>query len=133
MAHDPKKVSIEPGVWGADALHWLAQARGHATMAELYEQHQAGAALFYARCDGQTVGAWLLRIDQTVSGAEGVIVAAAAKLGKVDMVSMCLSDIEARFSGVKSIRFHTSSPALARKLARRGYAPREIVSAKKLG
>jgi len=133
MANDTaQKVTIEPGQWGADAVHWLSQARGHSSIEELQEQSTRGAALFYVKSEGKTVGAWILRIDETATGAEGVIVAAAAKLEGVDMIALCMADIENRFKGCRSIRYHTAIPALARKLARRGYVAREIVCVKNL-
>jgi hypothetical protein len=125
-------LTIEAGTWTDEAAHWLAQAKGAATMADLIAQAKQGG-LFYVRHQGQTVGAFLLRIDQTASGPEGVIVAAAAKLAGVDMIESCMPTIEGKFSGCKFLRYHTGSPALARKMARRGFVPAEIVSIKTLG
>ena len=130
MAHDPQELTIEPGPWSDAAAHWLDQAKGAATLADLQEQAETGAALFYVKHQGATVGAFLLRVDQTASGADGVIVAAAAELRGVDMIASCLPAIEEKFIGCTAVRFHTGNPALARKLARSGYVGAEIVCIK---
>lgn len=133
MATDTAQtLTIEPGPWTDEAAHWLQQATGAATLADLQKQATAGAALFYIRHQGETVGAFLLRIDQTASGDEGVIVAAAAQMAGVDMIESCMPAIEQKFIGCKTVRYHTGKPALARKMARRGYMPCEIVSIKTL-
>lgn len=134
MATDTAQtLTIEAGPWTDEAAHWLDQAKGAATLVDLHHQAENGAALFYVRHQGQTVGAFLLRIDQTASGPEGVIVAAAAKLAGVDMIETCMPTIEAKFEGCRFLRYHTGHPALARKMARRGFVPCEIVSIKTLG
>lgn len=133
MATDPQTLTLEAGAWTDEAALWLEQAKGAATLADLKHQAETGAALFYVRHEGVTVGAFLLRVDNAPSGAEGVIVAAAAQLRGVDMIASCMPAIEAKFIGCTTVRFHTGTPALARKLARRGYVAREIVSIKKLG
>lgn len=131
--HPAQTLTIEPGPWTDEAALWLEQARGAATLADLKAQAENGAGLFYVRHEGVTVGAFLLRVDQTASGPEGVIVAAAAALKGVDMVESCMPTIERKFLGCKFLRYHTGRPALARKLARRGFVPAEIVSIKTLG
>lgn len=134
MATDTAQtLTIEPGPWTDEAAQWLDQAKGAATLVDLHQQATAGASLFYVRHNGDTVGAFLLRIDQTASGPEGVIVAAAAKLDGVDMIESCMPAIESKFVGCRLVRYHTGRPAIARKMARRGYVPCEIVSIKTLG
>ena len=134
MATDPAQtLTIEPGPWTDEAALWLEQAKGAATLADLKAQAESGAALFYVRHEGVTVGAFLLRVDQTAQGPEGVIVAAAAALQGVDMIASCMPTIESKFIGCKFVRYHTGKPALARKLARMGYVPAEIVSIKTIG
>ena len=49
------------------------------------------------------------------------------------MIASCMPAIESKFLGCKFLRYHTGRPALARKLARMGYVPAEIVSIKTLG
>ena len=129
MATDPQTLSIEPGKWGPEADHWLTGAAG-ADLLDIKSQLEHGAALFYVKHEGATVGAFVLRVDMLASGAEGVIVAASAKLAGVDMIETCMPAIESKFVGCKSIRYHTRHPALARKLARRGFVAREIVCSK---
>lgn len=130
MAHDPQTLTIEAGAWGPDAEVWLEQATASATIADLKAQAEGGGQVFYIRHQGATVGAFLLRVDMTATGAEGVIVAAAAKLNGVDMIASCLPAIEAKFQGCQRIRYHTENPALARKLGAWGYRAQEIVCVK---
>jgi hypothetical protein len=131
MAHDSQEgLTLEPGPWGEDAAHWLARALATATIESLRKQWEAGAALYRIKHGAQTVGAFLLRIDSTTKGPQGVIVAAAAELNGVDMMASCLESIESIFVGVASVRFHTQNPAVARKMARHGYAPQELICVK---
>lgn len=133
MATDPQALTIEPGAWTAEADHWLSQTGSAGELLDYKSQHESGASLFYIKAGGQTVGAFLLRVDTTATGNEGVIVAAAAQLEGVDMIATCMPAIEGLFVNCARIRYHTKTPALARKLARMGYAPAEIVSIKHLG
>lgn len=132
MAHDPQKLSLVPGDWEDDAAHWLGRALASATLKDLHHQWLHGAKLYRVMHESACVGAFLLRVDSTVKGPQGVIVAAAAELDGVDMVQTCLPAIEARFCGVRSIRFHTAKPAVARKMARMGYGPKELICVKEL-
>ena len=131
MAHD-KEIRIEAGGWGADVEPWLAQALATATLQDLKAQHQAGASLFRVLHQGQTVGAFLLRVDTKPQGSEGVIVAAAAHLQGVDMIATVMPVIESMFQGVRSIRYHTQKPELVRKMARMGYAAQEVICVKEI-
>lgn len=129
MAHEPQALTLEPGQWGADADRLIAQALQHASPADIRHQvEHLGARLFYVRHAGAIVAAFVLRVD----GREGVIVAAAGDLPGADLCASCIPAIESLFVGCSSIRYHTASPALARKLARMGYAAREIVCMKEL-
>lgn len=133
MAHDTQQtLTIEAGAWGPDAEVWLEQATASATLADLKAQAEGGGQVFYVRHQGATVGAFLLRVDMTATGGEGVIVAAAAKLDGVDMIASCLPAIESKFQGCRRIRYHTETPALARKLGAWGYTAREIVCMKEV-
>jgi hypothetical protein len=133
MAADSQALSLEPGAWGPDADRWLSATGNAGDLADYRTQHDSGAArLFYVRHQGETVGAFLLRVDHCATGSEGVIVAAAMELEGVDMMASCLTAIESLFIGCARVRYHTSSPALARKMARHGYRPFEIVSMKEL-
>jgi hypothetical protein len=132
MAHDSQELTITSGAWGDDAAHWLAKALASATLAELQKQWERGASLFRIHCGSELVGAFLLRVDQTGQGPQGVIVAAAAELAGVDMIASCMPAIEAMFQGVRSIRYHTQQPALARKMARIGYRAQELICVKEI-
>lgn len=132
MATDPQTLSLTPGAWGPDAEHWLSQTGSAGDLLEYKHQHETGAALFYVKHQAQTVGAFLLRVDKTATGNDGVIVAAAAKLDGVDMIASCIPAIESLFVNCDRVRYHTKSPALARKLARMGYGGGEIVCMKEI-
>ncbi len=133
MAHDPQTLSIEPRAWGAAADRLIGLAAQHATLADIRQQVQSGAArLFYAKQAETIVLAFVLRVDSTANGNEGVIVAAGGDLPGVDLTASCLPAIESLFVGCVCIRYHTANPALARKLSRMGYVPREIVCFKEV-
>lgn len=133
MAHDPQALTITPGAWGPSADRIIAQAHQQATPAEIRAQVEGGgASLFYVLAGGETVGAFVLRVDRTAEGAEGVIVSGAGSLPGVDLIAACMPSIERLFVGVRAIRYHTARPALARRLARMGYGPTEIVCRKEL-
>lgn len=131
MAHD-KEIGIAAGQWGADVEPWLKQALATSTMEDLKAQWQDGAVLFRVIGNGETVGAVLLRVDQAPTGPEGVIVAAAAQWGGVDMVQNVIPLIEQVFRGVNTLRFHTAKPALVRKMRLCGYVAREVICVKKV-
>ena len=127
-----QEISIAAGPWGQDVEPWLAQALATATLQELRHQHEAGAALFRVMHGEDVVGAFLLRVDSTEQGPQGVIVAAAAELAGVDMIATVMPVIESRFRGVRSIRYHTQKPALVRKMARLGYRAQEVICVKEI-
>lgn len=124
------EVTIKPAPWSAESAMWLTLALQHATVADLRAQVEAGAALFAVESSGRMVGAFVLRLDQTAQGAEGVIVAAGGNLPGFDFTADLLPHVEDLFSGVVAIRIHTARPGMARKLAAAGYLPREVVFSK---
>lgn len=133
MANDPQALTIGPGLWCDTVAALIAQAHQHATPAEIRAQVEGGAArLFTVKAGGLVVGAFVLRVDQTAEGAEGVIVSGAGNLPGVDLIATCMPVIEGLFQDVRAIRYHTARPALARRLARLGYAPSEIVARKEV-
>lgn len=133
MATDPQTLTFEPAQWGSDSEPWLYQATGPDSLTDIREQVTSGAArLFNIRAGAEVVGAFVLRVDTTARGPQGVIVAAAAKLHGVDMIASCLPAIERMFVGCTSIRYHTTRAALARRLAGMGYRAAEIVSIKEI-
>ncbi len=131
MAHDPQKLIIQATEWTPEIAAWIDQARGAASLLDLQAQAAAGG-LYAVRAGAETVGAFLLRVERHAEGAEGVIVAAAARLDGVDMTASVVPAIERMFTGCASVRYHTRSPALARKMARLGYTGAEIVCTKKI-
>lgn len=132
MATD-KTLTIEPGAWNEEVGELLAAAAPRGSLADIRAQVEAGQAkLYLVKHDGAPVGAFVLRVDHAHGGDEGVIVAGAGRLPGTDLIETCIPHIETLFQGCARIRYHTGKPALARKLMRQGYAPREIVSTKEL-
>lgn len=133
MATVAQALTFDPATWGIESEPWLSQATGPDSIADIREQVTSGAArLFNIRAGAEIVGAFVLRVDTTARGPQGVIVAAAAKVQGVDMIASCLPAIESMFKGCTSIRYHTTRAALARRLAGMGYRAAEIVSIKEL-
>lgn len=132
MAHD-SPLTLRPAAWDEHADRWLSLAcAGSTTLADLRAQVEQGASLFHVLAGELVCGAFLLRVDHLAQGAEGVIVAAAARLDGVDLTHTCIPAIEGLFQGCRTLRYHTESAALARKMARHGYEPREFVCYKDL-
>lgn len=125
-------LTLEAGPWSSAADAWIAQAITHASVADIRAQVESGAQLCYAKVDGMTVGACVLRIDCLAEWNEGVIVAAAASLCGVDLIDSLLPLIEGKFKGCRRLRFHTSNTALLRRMAMFGYGVQEVVGCKEL-
>lgn len=128
-------LTIAPAAWSGDAEQLLHEANEGAALLDVRDQVQAGTARLFLLAEGENAapcGAFVLRIDQTSTGPQGVIVSAAGRRQGVSLIDAVLPHIEGLFQGVRSIRYHTRNPALARRLAARGYAPAEIVSVKHL-
>lgn len=133
MATDPQTLTIEPAEWDSRAEALLIDAAPFDTLAQIRAQVIEGpAVLFHVRHQAATVGAFVLRVDHTATGNEGVIVAGAGNVPGVDLIASVMPSIETLFQGCARIRYHTHRPALARRLARLGYQAREIVSFKEI-
>lgn len=133
MAHEQKRLTIVCSPWTDPANGLIAQAVKPLSLVNIRRQVQDGQAQLFQVLDGtRVVGAFILRIDQTATGSEGVIVAGAGQCDGVDMLQTCMPAIEKMFIGCERIRYHTEKPALARKLARMGYGGGEIVCIKEL-
>jgi hypothetical protein len=133
MAHGPQTLTFEAAQWADESAYWLAQATGPDCLGDIRAQVENGTArLFHIKALSATVGAFVLRVDTTTRGAEGVIVSAAAALHGVDMIASCLPAIERMFNGCRAIRYHTTRAALVRRLGAMGYNAAEIVAIKEL-
>lgn len=133
MESPEKVLTIEPAAWNAEAERLTAQALQHASTAEIRDQVEQGVAqLFHVLHGGAIVGAYVLRIDHTADGPEGVIVTAAGSVPGIDLIASILPTIEQQLQGCRAIRYHTARPALARRLHALGYPPSEIVCRKTL-
>lgn len=115
--------------WSTAAADMLRPAVEHDPLCVVDDL--SGLPLFVGRHHGQPVLAYLLRVDDTPQGAEGVIVAAAGNLPGVDLTGRVLPFIEGQLD-CDWLRIHTARAGLGRKLQQQGYAVRETVYAKKL-
>lgn len=125
---------IHEAPWSDEVADLLQLACVHATRNELFEQHKRGAQVFVVRWGGDVIGAYMLRIDTTARGHEGVIVGAAGKLAGVELITLVLPVIESQFRkvGCVSVRVHTSRSGIVRQLGNRGYDLGELVLSKTL-
>lgn len=125
-------LTVQRAPWNQGAAHWVEQTQQHATTQEIRQQVEQGTANLFEMADeaGNICGAFVLRIEQRKSGPEGVILSAAGHVQGVDLIGVLLEQIEARFVDCVSIRLHTANPALARRMARYGYAVTELVCTK---
>lgn len=127
MAHD-QALTIAAAAWSPAAADILTGAAPRGSLPDIRHQVESGrAALFEVSQAGAVVAAFVLRLDPSESGTEGVIVAGAGRVRDIDLTVHLLPHIEARFNGCKAIRMHTDQPAVARKLARHGYGLQELV------
>lgn len=124
-------IRVEKSPWSDEAAAHLAAAVIHVSVSELAAQVAAGAVLFRVSDDVGLIGFYVLRVDHTADGAEGVLVAASGRAG-FDITATLVPHVERQFIGCKTMRVHTSRPGMARKLARQGYAGAEIILRKSL-
>lgn len=94
------------------------------------DQVRRGANVVEVWAGGEMVGAFILRLDSTVDGVDGVIVAAGGNLPGADLTALLLPYIERMFIGVRRVRIHTMRPGMARKLEGAGYKLAELVFVK---
>ncbi len=134
MANDSQKaIKVEAGPWSDDAAVWLSEAVQPQHLIGLQHQVEQGiATLFSLVLQDELVGAFVLRIDQNGPVSEGVICAAAGELPGFDLMATILPVIESKFEGCSAIRYHTSHPAVARKMAVHGFYADEIVCRKRV-
>lgn len=130
MDSHSKELTVAAVAWCDEAAAVLSAAVS-CPVVELQQQAEAGAVLFRVTKGGDLVGYYLLRVDRTSEGAEGVILAGAGKDG-LDLLIRIMPHIERQFVGCYGVRVHTERPGMARQLAKMGYRSGEIVMRKKL-
>lgn len=118
--------------WTDEIADHLVKAISHATREDLHMQIERGAVCYAIRQDGALIGAYMLRIDQTASGAQGVIIAASGHLDGLDLLDTVYPAIEGQLeaAGCTSVRVHTARPGIGRMMMRRGFGAFEIVLTK---
>lgn len=129
MGEIEKPLTIAAADWGQVATDLLRECFTRPEALELVRgQVEAGrAALFTVDEGGEIVAAFVLRVD----GDEGVIVAANSTDGLATFIAL-LPHVEQRFTGCKSVRFHTARPGLGKLMRSFGYGGQEIVLRKGL-
>lgn len=131
MDSHQKVISIQPEGWSDEAAQVLAAAVSHVSVGEIAAQVKAGAVLFRVMDTGDTVGFYVLRVDHTADGAEGVLVAAGGR-ADFDITGELLRHVAGQFTGCQWLRVHTSRPGMVKKLAGQGFEGLEMVMRKKL-
>lgn len=127
-----KALTIKPAQWCEQVAAWLKLAVAGDTIEDLIEQHLAGAQLFAVWDGAVMVAAYMLRIDRTARGYEGVIVAAGGR-ADVPLLPACLPYIERQFkaAGCTSIRLHTQRRGLVALAEKHGFGESETVMTKR--
>lgn len=133
MDSNRETLKVSAAEWSEEAAQVLAPSVPFGSVHDLAGQVESGAAVLFAvERGGKRVGFYILRIDQTASGAEGVLVAGAGR-DDFDLTANLLPHIETQFHGCRAIRIHTARPGLARKLTtKNGYGAAEMVLRKVL-
>lgn len=127
------EVTLSAAPWSASAAALLAGHETPETVEWFKREVERGRSVLYqVEQGGELLAAIVVRIDAEPEGLEAVIASAAGSAG-FDLTANILPAIEARFSGVNSIRIHTSRAGLCRKLTRQGYEQAEIVLRKRVG
>lgn len=128
----PEALTVEPAEWSADIAAHLAAAESVESLDDLRVQVESGQArAFVVRSDGDEVGAYVLRVDETATGADGVVLSGAGSAG-IDLTAVLFPFIERQFEGVDGIRVPTRRAGLVRKLRGMGYETAAIVMRKGL-
>jgi hypothetical protein len=130
---DEEALTIVPASW-TPFNEWLIRlALVDATIHDMKAQVEAGAKLFEVRDGrGETLAAFILRVDRMATKNEGVIVAAGGFAKYADLTFSCLPAIEKMFINCQSIRIHTGRAGLAKKLERQGWKVAELVLQKEI-
>lgn len=131
---DQVEVRVIPGAWSEAAHRYIQSALVHASANEVRAQVDSGsAALFYAFVGEKMIGAYVLRIDSSTHGPEGVVVAAGGDNCGIDLIATVMPVIEKQFMNVTEIRVHTSRRGMVKSLVEKhGYEEREIVLSKRV-
>lgn len=128
-------IDVKTSAWSEVAETYLRQAVGQYDIADLKAQHQAGAVLFMVTDDDVPCGAYMLRIDKSAAGLEGVIIAAAGKVNGVNLIQNLLPYIHAQLLawGCHRARIHTDRHGLIKILGDHQWKIGEFVMFKNLG
>ena len=124
-------VEIKPCEWSEEIAAYI-QSAITVPVEVIRAQLEKGAALFAVFFSGALSGAYVLRLDETVAGIEGVIVAAGGDFVGVDWIAAVLPIMEQQLieAGASRLRIHTARPGMARRLCSFGYGAQEIVLSK---
>jgi hypothetical protein len=131
-----KTLILVPAQWSAEVEAILAPAMRAdplATCRTLEALTDNGEAhLLEIRCDGELVGATVVRLETREQGDELVIVAAGGRLPGHSLLRSLLPYVERIYPSATWARIHTARRGMVRELLRQGYSSRELVMAKRL-
>lgn len=131
-----KTLILVPAQWSAEVERFLAPAMradpliSCRTLEALVYNDEAH--LLEVRCEGELIGAAVVRLETREQGDEIVIVAAGGKLPGHSLTRSVLPYLERLYAGAAWVRIHTARRAMLRELLRQGYTTREVVMAKPL-
>lgn len=132
-----KILTIAEAAWSAEAGAMLEAAlRGvpcfTAADFELELERNPDCRLYRVaeRDSGELVGFVVLRIERYQGGAEGVLLAAAGRLGGAQLYGQVLPALESLFTGVKSFRADPCRAGAIRHLLAAGYLPTHVTMRK---
>lgn len=118
--------------WCDEAEALLKQAAHNCSVLDLKMQYDYGAQLFKLSANGELVGYYLLRIDHLSEWSEAVFVAGAGNHPTLDVTTAAVLVVEKQIHGCRFLRIHTARAGLAKKIAKVGYKPLEMVLMKEL-
>jgi hypothetical protein len=125
-------LTVAPAEWSASIAAHLSKAETTEALDDLRIQVERGdASAFVVRRGCVDVGAYVLRIDETPSGFDGVVLSGAGS-DDIDLTAALFPFIEQQFRGVQGIRVPTLRPGLVKKLRSMGYQTAAIVMRKGL-
>jgi hypothetical protein len=136
MAPNEKLLTIESSTWSDEAARLLATTlRGVPCFTvddyRLELERNPDARLYrVVDADAELVGYVLLRLERYQGGVEGVLLAAAGRLGGALLYGQVLPALESMFKGVKTYRADPCRRGAIAELLKAGYLPTHVTMRK---